>query len=48
MPKLMNAKIGMFRMDWRSGIDYRVASLYTRLKTAIGIISESFNSIGQF
>ena len=33
----------------RSGIDYRVALLFTRLHlTAIGIIPESLNSICQF
>ena len=31
----------------RSGIDYRVASLFTRYLTAIGIIPESLKSIGQ-
>ena len=34
--------------DGRPGIDYRVASLFTRYLTAIGIISESLNLIGQF
>ncbi len=34
-----NAKIVMFKI----GIDYRVASLFTRYLTAIGIIPESFN-----
>ena len=32
----------------RPGIDYRVASLFTRYPTAIGIIPESLKSIGQF
>ena len=32
----------------RPGIDYRVASLFTRYLTAIGIIPESLNSLGQF
>ena len=32
----------------RPGIDYRVASLFTRYLTAIGIIPESLKSIGQF
>ena len=32
----------------RSGIDYKVASLFTRYLTAIGIIPESLRSIGQF
>ncbi len=31
----------------RPGIDYRVSSLFTRYLTAIGIILESFKSIGQ-
>ncbi len=30
------------------GIDYRVALLFTRYLTAIGIIPESLKSIGQF
>ncbi len=30
------------------GIDYRVAWLFIRYLTAIGIIPESLNSIGQF
>ena len=40
----------MFKMDTygRPGIDYRVASLFTRYITAIGIIIESLKSIGQF
>ena len=32
----------------RSGIDYRVASLFTRYLTAKGIIPEILSSIGQF
>ena len=32
----------------RPGIDYRVASLFTRYLTAIGIIPESLKSKGQF
>ena len=33
---------------WRSGIEYRVASLLTSYITAKGIIPESLKSIGQF
>ena len=33
---------------WRSGIDNRVASLFTRYQTAEGIIPKGLNSIGQF
>ena len=32
----------------RPGIDYRVASLFTRYLIATGIIPESLKSIGQF
>ena len=32
----------------RPGIDCRIASLFTRYLTAIGIIPESLTSIGQF
>ena len=39
----------MFKMTYgHPGIDYRVASLFTRYLTAIGIIPESLSSIGQF
>ena len=39
----------MFKWTYgRPGIDYRVASLFTRYLTAIGIIPESLKSIGQF
>ncbi len=37
----------MFIMDMLTGINYRVASLYTRHKTAKGTIPESLKSIGQ-
>ena len=44
-----NAKIVMFKMAYGSpGIDYRVALLFTRYVTAIGIIPESLKLIGQF
>ncbi len=33
---------------WHSGIDYRVASLFTRYLTVKGIKSESLKPIGQF
>ena len=38
-------------LNWtygRPSIDYRVALLFSRYLTAIGIIPESLNSIGQF
>ena len=34
--------------SWRSGIDCRVSSLFTRYLTASGIIFEGLNTIGQF
>ena len=33
---------------WRSGVDYRVSSLFTMYLTAKGITPESLSSIGQF
>ena len=46
---MKNAKIVMFKMAYGSpGIDYRVALLFTRYLTAIGIIPESLKLIGQF
>ena len=38
-------------LEWtygRSGIEYRVASLFTRYQTTKGIIPQSLSSIGQF
>ena len=50
MPKLMNYKSQNRSVKltyWRSGTDYRVASLLTRYLTAKGIIPVSLRSIGQ-
>ncbi len=48
-----HAKINELKMQKsclkrRSGIEYRVASLFTRYSSANGIIPESLKSIGQF
>ena len=43
------AKNDMLKWTYgRPGIVYRVASLFTRYLTAIGIIPKSLKSIGQF
>ncbi len=48
MPNLMPKSSYLKWTYGRSGIEYGVASLFTRYLTAIGIIPESLNSIGQF
>ena len=52
MPKLINSKSQkspcLKWTYWRSGIDYRAASLFTRYLIVKEIIPESLKSIGQF